>query len=228
MTDLAALDLPQHDVPEATPPAKPAGPPLYTRAGLHALWLDIISRKTKMTTAEAVSDFLHDMKQLSDRMYPQWLQRLQAHIEETDMPFEEKRNLIEQHDLELYFFTSIVSIEAIKVYSLFESEVADEILSDINDQIDGVLGRGNREASDLCFYMFRTIKFAERQENLKPHDQVMKWVSRLLDLDTIPETKSLTNDIVFRQEMAEPLAHCFVHWWLGFKDINRLAPVYHS
>ncbi len=179
-----------------------------------------------MTTAEAVSGFLHDMKRLSDRMFPQWSERLQSHIDETNMPFEEKRALIEQHDLELYFYTAIVAIEAIKVYTLFEPSVADEILSDINDQIDEVLGRGSREASDLCFDMFRTIKFAERQQNLKPHDQVMKWIVRLLDLDTIPETKELTDDVVFRQELAEPLAHCFIHWWLGFKDINRLAPVY--
>ena len=228
MTDLAALDLPQHDVLEAAPAAKPAGPPFYTRAGLHALWLDLISRKTKMTTADAVGDFLRDMKRLSDRMFPQWCNRLKAHIEETDLPFEEKRKLIEKNDLELYFFTAIVAIEAIKVYTLFESEVGDEILSDINEQIDKALGRGSREASDLCFDMFRTIKFAERQQTLKPHDQVMKWIIRLLELDTIPETKPLINDVVFRQDLAEPLAHCFIHWWLGFKDINRLAPVHHG
>ena len=101
-------------------------------------------------------------------------------------------------------------------------------MSDINDQIDAVLGRRSRATSNLCFDMFRTIKFAERQQNLKPHDQVMKWIVRLLDLDNIPETESLSTDVVFRQELAEPLAHCFVHWWLGFKDVNRLAPVYYG
>ena len=225
MTDLAAIDLPEPEVAE-TKTTKPAGPPLYTRAGLHALWLDITSRKTKVTTGEAVHDFLTDMKRLSDRMFPVWRDRLKAHIEDTDMPFEAKRNLIERHDLELYFYAAIVAIEAIKVYALFEQAEADEIMSDINDQIDGVLGRHSRATSNLCFDMFRTIKFAERQQNLKPHDQVMKWIVRLLDLDNIPETQHLATDVVFRQELAEPVAHCFVHWWLGFKDINRLAPVY--
>ena len=90
MTDLAVIDLPEQDGAQAEKPASPPGPPLYTRAGLHALWLDLISRKTKMTTGEATGNFLTDMKRLSNRMYPVWRDRLVAHIEDTDMPFEAK------------------------------------------------------------------------------------------------------------------------------------------
>lgn len=213
-------------VPETVSQPSIPAPPWYTRPRLAALWQDITSRKEKVTTAVAVADFLRDMKRISDRQFPGWLQRLKDHIEDSDLAFEHKREIIEKNDLELYFYCAIVASEAIKVFKLFDRAPADEIMSDINDQIDGVLGRSSRAASDLVFDMLRTVKRAQYEEMLKQHDQVMKWIVRLIELDTSPETKAISDDIVFRQDMAEPLAFCYVHWWLGFKETHRLAPVY--
>jgi hypothetical protein len=212
--------------PETISQPSTTAPPWYTRPRLEALWQDIISRKAKVTTADAVADFMRDMKRISDRQFPMWLDRLKSHIEDSDLPFLQKREIIEKNDLELYFYCAIVAVEAIKVFKLFDRAPADEIMSDINDQIDIVLGRESRAASDLVFDMLRTVKRSQYEEMLKPHDQVMKWIIRLIDLDSMPETRNISNDIVFRQEMAEPLAVCYVHWWLGFKETRRLAPVY--
>ena len=213
-------------LPETASTPATSAPPWYTRPRLAALWQDIISRKQKLTTAEAAAEFLSDMKQISDRQFPDWLARLKSHIEDSDLPFDHKRQDIEKHDLEMYFYCAIVAAEAIKVFKLFERAPADELMSDINDQIDGALGRNGRKAADLVFDMLRTVKRSQYEEMFKSHDQVMKWIVRLVELDTRPETKEISEDIVFRQEMAAPLALSYVHWWLGFKETHRLAPVY--
>ena len=54
----------------------------------------------------------------------------------------------------------------------------------------------------------------------------MKWIVRLIGFDTRPETKETSEDIMLRQEMAAPPALCYVHWWLGFQETRRLAPLY--
>ncbi|MGB1877157.1 MAG: hypothetical protein ACPHGY_09615 [Rhodospirillaceae bacterium] len=141
-------------------------------------------------------------------------------------PFDHKREIIEKHDFEMYFYCAIVAAEAIKTFKLFERVPADELMSDINDQIDGVLGRSGRNAADLVFDMLRTVKRSQYEEMYKSHDQLMKRIFRLIELDTRPETKEISEDIVVRQEMAAPLALCYVHWWLDFKETRRLAPVY--
>ena len=201
-------------------------PPWYSRARMAELWQDMTSRKQKVKTALAVADFLRDMKRICDRQFPEWLNRLKGHIEASYLVFDHKRALIEKHDLEMYFYCAIVASEAIKVFKLFERAPADELMSDINDQIDLALGRNGRAAADLVFDMLRTLKRSQYEEMLKPHDQVMKWIIRLLELDVSEETKAISDDLVFRQQMAEPLAACYVHWWLGFKETHRLAPIY--
>ena len=94
--------------------------------------------------------------------------------------------------------------------------------SEINEQIDPALDRTGRAAADLVFDMLRTVKRAEFEELVKPHDQIMKWINRLIGLDQIPETKDLLTDVVFCQEMAAPFAMGQVHWWLNFKETHRL------
>ena len=217
---------PSHFGPSNGTNQYPKIPPWYSRVRIAELWEDITSRKPKMKTADATADFLRDMKRICDRQFPEWLMRLKAHIEGSDLDFEHKRELIEKHDLEMYFYCAIVASEAIKVFKLFERAPADELMSDINDQIDDVLGRDGRAAADLVFDMLRTVKRSQYEEMLKPHDQVMKWIIRLLELDVNKDTKAISEDLVFRQQMAEPLAACYVQWWLHFKQTHRLAPVY--
>ncbi len=53
----------------------------------------------------------------------------------------------------------------------------------------------------------------------------MKKVAELLQLTTNAATKDLTKDVVFRQEMAQPLAVSMRHWWKAFKDSRQLADI---
>ena len=161
---------------------------------------------------------------VAEHLYPDWEETLKVHIEETELEFLDKRALFEKHDLFMYFYCGVVAIEGIKVRALFEYNVAAELESEINDQIDAVLDRTGRAAADLVFDMFRTVKRAEFEEMVKPHDQIMKWIVRLIELDVIPETKDLLKDFLFCQEMAVPFALSQVHWWLTFKDTHRVLP----
>lgn len=66
--------------------------------------------------------------------------------------------------------------------------------------------------------MFRTVKRAEVEALVEPHDQIMKWITRLIELDKMPETQDLLTDLMFCKETAEPLALVQVHWWLTYKE----------
>ena len=118
----------------------------------------------------------------------------------------------------MYFYCGVVAIEGIKVRTLFDCALASELESEINDQIDGVLGLEGRAAADFVFDMFRTVKRAEVEALVEPHDQIMKWITRLIELDKMPETKDLLPDLMFCKETAEPFALVQVHCWLTYKE----------
>ena len=204
------------------PPAKKPKK-VWTLKPIRAAWENLTSRKIKSPPAKAVAEFLADMKRIAEHLCPEWEKTLKAHIEETDLDFLDKRALFEKHDLFMYFYCGVVAIEGIKVRTLFEYDIASELESEINDQIDAILGYSGRSAADLVFDMFRTVKRAEFEELIKPHDQIMKWIVRLIELDIIPETKDLLKDVLFCQEMAAPFALAQVHWWLNYKEDHRLV-----
>ena len=102
----------------------------------------------------------------------------------------------------MYFYCGVVAIEGIKVRTLFDCALASELESEINDRIDGVLGLEGRAAADFVFDMFRTVKRAEVEALVEPHDQIMKWITRLIELDKVPETKGLLTDLMFCKETA--------------------------
>jgi hypothetical protein len=195
----------------------------WTLKPLRDAWANLVSRKVKSRPSDAVAEFLRDTKRVAEQFFPEWEQALKSHIDGTDLEFLAKRRLFEEHELFLYFYCGVVAIEGIKVRSLFDYAMASELESEINEQIDGILNRHDRAASDLVFDMFRTVKRAEVEDLIKPHDQVMKWISRLLELDKIPETKDLLTDFMFCQETAAPFASIQRHWWLTYKDTYRLV-----
>ncbi len=203
--------------------AEKAAKKVWTLKPIRDAWENLTSRKIKSPPAEAVTDFLTDMKRVAEQLYPAWEQTLKLHIDDTELDFLSKRGLFEKHDLFMYFYCGVVAIEGIKVRSLFEYAAASEIESEINEQIDEILGTSGRAAADLVFDMFRTVKRAEFEEMVMPHDQIMKWIVRLIGLHQIPETKELLTDFLFCQEMAAPFAMAQVHWWLTFKDTHRLV-----
>lgn len=194
----------------------------WTLQPLRNAWDNITSRKIKVGPHDAVSDFLLDLKRVAEKLFPQWESSLKAHIDATDLEFLSKRQLFEDHDLFMYFFCGLVAIEGIKVRTLFDYGLASELESEINEQIDGALGLERRDAADLVFDMLRTVKRAEVEDLVKPHDQIMKWIVRLMGLDKVPETKDLMADIIFCQETAAPFALAQLHWWLTYKASHRM------
>jgi hypothetical protein len=159
-----------------------------------------------MAPANVVADFLLDMMRVSNRLFPDWEACLKSYIAESDLEFLAKREFFEKQDLFMYFYYGVVAIEGIKVRALFDYGLASELESEINEQIDPALDLTGRAAADLVFDMLRTVKRAEFEELVKPHDQIMKWINRLIGLDQIPETKDLLTDVVFCQDMAAPFA----------------------
>ncbi len=195
----------------------------WTLKHLRQAWENLISRKIKVTPADAVAKFLTDMKRVAEQLFPDWESSLKAHVQDTDLDFLAERQLFERHDIFKYFYCGVVAIEGIKVRQLFDSDMASELESEINEQIDPVLGFDRRAAADLVFDMLRTVKRAEVEDLIKPHDQIMKWITRLLELDQMPQTKDLLTDVIFCQETALPFALAQIHWWLMFKDSQRLV-----
>ena len=208
--------------PDLNDPAAKKPKKVWTLKPIRDAWENLTSRKIKSPPADAVAEFLADMKRVAEHLYPEWESTLRAHIDDTELDFLDKRALFEKHDLFMYFYCGVVAIEGIKVRVLFDFDVAAELESEINDQIDPFLGRTGRTSADLVFDMFRTVKRAEFEDMVKPHDQIMKWIVRLIELDLIPETKHLLKDFLFSQEMAAPFALAQVHWWLTYKETHRV------
>lgn len=197
--------------------------PHFSLDNLWDVWDGLFSHKPNIHARDAVRTFLKDMKLVCDVEYPVWREHLVAYVSEVDADGDRRFDILSHHDLKLYFYAAAISIEAIKVFELFETEIVEEVMSELSEQIDQALGYTGRAASDLCFDMFRTLKLAERTEMIQPHDQAVKWIIRLIGLERSDLTHDMSEDIVFRQDMAEPIARCFRHWWLGLKDEYRIT-----
>ena len=178
-----------------------------------------------VATKDAAKRFLSDVVEVVEKTFPVWEKRLATFIEETPMDFEEKRKMLEVHPIRHYFFAAVIGIEISKIRSLFQTEVSEELLADINELIDELAGRSDQLVSDLVFDIMQRVKSIESDDTKKAHDIAMKRIAELLHLNTLDATKALTNDIVFRQEMAQPIAASMRHWWKAFKGSKQLAQI---
>lgn len=179
--------------------------------------------KHTVDAREAVKRFLYDVVDVVEKTYPVWEKRLEAFIEDTPMAYEDKRQMIEVNPLRHYYYAAIVAIEASKIRSLYPTEMAEELLADINDLIDQLAGRSDQMVSDLVFDLMQRLRVTENDDTKKAHDIAMKRIAELLHLTTIEATKDLTTDVVFRQEMGQPLAVSVRHWWKALKSSRQLA-----
>lgn len=179
--------------------------------------------KHTVDAREAVKRFLYDVVDVVEGTYPVWEKRLKTFVEDTPMVFEDKRRLVEVNPLRHYFYAAVVAIEASKIRSLYPTEIAEELLADINDLIDKLSDRSDQMVSDLVFDLMRRLRVVEVDDTKKAHDVAMKRIAELLQLTSIEATKDLTKDVVFRQEMAQPLACSVRHWWKAFKNSRQLA-----
>lgn len=182
-----------------------------------------ITTKHTVEAREAAKRFLYDVVDVVEKTYPVWEQRLTTFLEDTPMVFDDKRRFVEVNPLRHYFYAAVVAIEASKIRSLYPVELAEELLADINDLIDKLAGRSDQMVSDLVFDLMQRLRVTEIDETRKPHDVAMKRISELLQLTTMESTKDLTKDVVFRQEMGQPLAVSTHHWWKAFKASQQLA-----
>lgn len=179
--------------------------------------------KHTVDAREAVKRFLYDVVGVVETTYPVWEKRLIAFIEDTPMVFEDKRRLVEVNPLRHYFYAAVVAIEASKIRTLYPTEIAEELLADINDLIDQLSDRSDQMVSDLVFDLMQRLRVVEIDDTKKAHDVAMKRIAELLQLTSVEATKGLTKDVVFRQEMGQPLAVSVRHWWKAFKSSRQLA-----
>ena len=117
----------------------------------------------------------------------------------------------------------VMGMEAAKIRSLFPTEIAEDLLAEINELIDKLAGRNDHLVSDLVFEIIQRIQAVEIDDTKKPHDVAMKHLAELLHLTATESTKDLTKDIVFRQDMGQPIAVSMRHWWNSFKNSRQLA-----
>lgn len=189
----------------------------------HVVAKMVKSAKHTVEAKEAAKRFLYDVVAVVETTYPVWEKRLAAFVEDTPLVFDDKRRLIEVNPLRHYFFAAIVAIEAAKIRSLYSADVAEELLANVNDIIDKLSGRPDQMVSDLVFDLMHRLRVTDIDDTKKPHDIAMKRIAELLQLTTLEATKELTKDVVFRQEMAQPLAVSVRHWWKAFKESMQLA-----
>lgn len=189
---------------------------------------DVVTRMAKpakhtIEAREAVKRFLYDVVDVVESTYPVWEKRLSTFIEDTPMVFEDRRRLTEVNPVRHYFYAAVVAIEASKIRTLYPVDMAEELLADMNDLIDKLCGRSDQMVSDLVFDLMQRLRVTEIDDTKKPHDVAMKRIAELLQLTKMEATRDLTKDIVFRQEMGQPLAVSTHHWWNAFKGSQQLA-----
>lgn len=172
---------------------------------------------------EAVKRFLYDVAETVNKTFPVWEKRLSAFLDEANLDYEDKRLVLEVQPIRHYYFASVVGLEAAKIRTLYSTEVAEDLLADVNEFVDSLGGRTDHMISDLVFDIIQRVKITESDDTIKSHDVAMDRINELLRLTSMEKTKDMTKDVVFRQEMAQPLAVSMRHWWRGFKSCRQLA-----
>ncbi len=139
------------------------------------------------------------------------------------MDFEERRRIFEIQPVRHYYYAVVVGLEVAKIRSQFPTEIAEDLLAEINELVDRLADRNDQLVSDLVFEIMQKVQAVEIDDTKKPHDIAMKRIAELLHLTTAEATKDLTKDIVFRQDMGQPIALSVRHWWKMFKNSCQLA-----
>ena len=184
-----------------------------------------LSAKHAISPRQAVKRFLYDVVEVVEKTYPVWEKRLVAFLEDTPLDFEEKRKMIEIHPVRHYYYAVVVGLESAKIRSLFPTEIAEDLLAEINELIDKIAGRTDHLVSDLVFDILQRVQVTDADDTKKAHDIAMKRIADLLHLTTTDAIKDLTKDVVFRQEMGQHIAMSMRHWWKAFKNSRQLAQV---
>ncbi len=121
-----------------------------------------------VTPRQAVKRFLYDVIDVVEKTYPIWEKRLSDFLEETAMDFEERKRVFEIQPVQHFFYAVLVGMEASRIRSLFPSEIAEELLAEINELIDDIGGRTDQLISDLVFDMIHRLQVVDVVKPKKP------------------------------------------------------------
>jgi hypothetical protein len=181
---------------------------------------------------EAVQHFLNAMAEVAARTYPVWSSTLNDALSECSLNYDERRALFELHPIDDYYFAAIVALEASRLRGLYSPREAEELLSEVGEQVDARAGRQDRVVSDLVFHMIGRIELGAGLERMKtPYDKVVKAVLQHIGVHRIEATRQLMRDVGFRHLLGEPLALSVPQWWRAFQAKFRIywqdpEPVY--
>lgn len=166
---------------------------------------------------EAVGHFLSAMSLVAARTYPAWSRVLDDGLAECKLSYDERRNMLEIHPIDDYYFAAIVALEAAKLRNLYTPAEAGELLSEIGEQVDMAARRQDRVVSDLVFALVGRISLGAGVDKMKtPYDMVVKSLLQHLGLNKVESTKTLMRDVGFRHMLGEPLALGVPQWWKAF------------
>ena len=178
--------------------------------------LPIVPVKAAVATKTAVGRFLESMLKATQATFPAWEKTLRAGIEDCALGYDEKREVLDQHPLDDYYFAGVVALATAKVRRLFEPAQAAEILSLVAEQVDPMANRHDRLVSDLVFFLIGRVDLASMDSTL-PHDQIVHGLLVRLGVLRIEATAPLMDDLLFRHTLAEPLACGVPDWWSAFQ-----------
>ena len=172
---------------------------------------------------EAVGYFLNEMASVAARTYPAWHKILNEGLAEYPLTQDERRNLLEAHPIDDYFFAGVVALEAARIRDLYLPAETAELLGEIGEQVDDAAGRHDRIVSDLVFDMLGRIGRGTGVDRMKtPYDNVVKTILKHMGIDKNEATRGVLRDIGLRHLLGEPLAIGVPHWWRAFHAKFRL------
>ena len=167
---------------------------------------------------EAVAHFLSEMESVAARTYPAWSKMLNDALSECALGYDDRRTLFDVHPIDDYYFAGVVALEAAKLRSLYNVADAEELLSEIGEQIDAKVGRQDRVVSDLLFKLIGRIDLNAGIDKMKtPYDIVVKGLLEQIGVSQIENTRALMRDVGFRHMLGEPLALSVPQWWKAFQ-----------
>lgn len=174
--------------------------------------------KPVFSARKAVEQFLTDMASVAKRTFPRWHATLAEGIGGCPIDADTRRGVLDVHPLDDYYFAGVVALEASKIRQLFEHDEAEELLSQIGDQVDAAAGRKDRVVSDLVFFITGRVETVLNADKEKmPYDQVVKAILQRLGIDRVEGTEHLMTEALYRHTLGEPLARGVPHWWSNYR-----------
>ncbi len=157
--------------------------------------------------------------------FPAWQNTLKTAVDERRVPYEARRAAVDIQPLLDYHFAGVVGMDAANIRALFPADMAHELLAQIAEQVDAFTERRDRLVSAVVFDIVGEVSLLQSWQHRLPHDEVVRIVLERIGWNTTPEMKPLFDDILFRHQLAEPLACGVPQWWAAFQRKFVVAKV---